>query len=443
MRPHIKTFLPRTLFGRSLLILVLPILLIQIITTLVFIDRHWVKMTDRLAFAVAGETALIADQIEKDDSPENLKEITGYAGQNLQLLVSYERDGMLTDDEAQNRLGLKGSSIANTLAVALDQQVRRPYSINVDVEEKWVEVTLQLENGLLRLSMPQRRLFSSSGYIFLIWMVSISLLLLVVAVIFMRNQIRPIRRLAIAAERFGKGMDVPASFKPEGAREVRQAAKAFIDMHERIRRQIQQRTAMLSGVSHDLRTPLTRMKLQVAMLGNSPDVEALKADIDDMQRMLDAYLDFARGEGGEQPVRLDIGEILDRVVSSIKRQGADIVLEKGDDLSLMLRPVAMERCLGNVINNARKYGGRIWVKVVHGTNAVVITVDDDGPGIPEDELAEVFRPFYRLEESRNAATGGVGLGLPIAQDIVHAHGGEITLQKSPKGGLQVVITLPA
>lgn len=439
----IKKFLPRTLFGRSLLILAAPILLIQIITTFVFFDSHWGKMTARLAFSVAGEIAVIADRIEQDPTPAGVKLVTATAGQYLELLVSYEQEAVLEQAEAKKSYrAMRSADIANTLAAAMRAQVRRPHQINVDRREKWVEVSVQLEGGLLRVSVPQRRLYSSSVFVLLRWMIATSIVLLIVAVLFMRNQIRPIRRLAVVAERFGKGIDAPASFKPEGAREVRQAAQAFLDMQERIRRQIQQRTAMLAGVSHDLRTPLTRMKLQTAMLGNSPDVEALKSDIVDMERMIDAYLDFARGEGGEQSVRTDLKTILDRLVAGTRRQGVEIELATEGDLSLQIRPVAFERCLGNIINNARKYGKHIWIAARRLDSEIEITVDDNGPGIPADKREDVFRPFYRIEGSRNPATGGVGLGLPIAQDILNSHGGQIALEDSAHGGLRVVIRVP-
>lgn len=439
MNFSLKSFLPHTLFGRSLLILVMPVLLIQIITTFVFFDRHWDKMTNRLAFAVAGEIAIIADRIEQGAETDDIKQMTNYAARNLDLLISYEEEATLPEKEEQVRLQ---SSVARTLGKALSTQLRRPYHIDVDAREKWVEIGIQLENGVLRVSSPQRRLFSSSGYIFLLWMIGASLVLLAIAILFMRNQIRPIRRLAVVAERFGKGQDIPASFKPEGAREIRQAAQAFLDMHERIRRQISQRTAMLAGVSHDLRTPLTRMKLQTAMLGDSPDVEALKADIKDMERMIDAYLDFTRGEGGEQTERTDLADILERVASGIRRQGTDIDLVTEGDLSLSLRPVAFERCLNNIVSNARKFSDHIWVSATGNDGTMEITIDDNGPGIPPEQFEDVFKPFYRGEPSRNPETGGVGLGLPIAQDIVHSHGGEIWLEKSNRNGLRVVIQLP-
>ncbi len=442
MKFSVKSFLPRTLFGRSLMILVTPILLIQIITTFVFFDRHWGRVTNRLSFAVAGEMAVIADQIEQGGDEDQIKQIAGYAARNLDLLISYETDGALPvlpegNTEKQHSL------IVRPLARAMEAQIRRPSHIDVNVQEKWVEVSIKLENGILHVSLPQKRLFSSSSYIFLLWMIGVSLALLAIAILFMRNQIRPIRRLAVAAERFGRGLDIHPSFKPEGAREIRQASGAFLEMHERIRRQIQQRTAMLSGVSHDLRTPLTRMKLQVAMLEQTPDVEALKGDIEDMERMIDAYLDFARGEGGEQSVRTDLNDMLERVAVNARRQGGEIDFQGGEgNLSVQLRPIAFERCLSNIVSNARKYSEHSWLAAVRRADVIEVTLDDDGPGIPEDQFEEVFKPFVRVDASRNPATGGVGLGLPIAQDVVHSHGGRIWLEDSNHGGLRVVIHLP-
>lgn len=449
MKSLLKKILPHTLFGRSLMILVTPILLIQIITVYVFFERHWSRMTDRLAFGVAGEIAMLAGEIESGADAGTFQTLTVQAGQNLDLLLSYEPGATLGEGDSGGFDGLNGyrafknHTIQTTLARALEAKVRRPYRINVDRREKWVEVSLKLENGVLRVSLPRRRLFSSSGYVFLLWMMGTSLVLLAVAVLFMRNQVRPIRRLAVAAERFGKGQDVPAAFRPEGAREVRQAAAAFLEMHARIKRQIEQRTAMLSGVSHDLRTPLTRMKLQAAMMENSPDTAALQADIADMERMIDAYLDFARGAGGEQAEHSNLNEILDRIVSNEKRQGVAVTLEAEPDLSLHLRPVAFARGLANIVRNAAKYGGgRVWVTARRRDGTVDIAVDDDGPGIPDDQREDVFRPFYRGDESRNPETGGVGLGLSIARDVAHSHGGDITLGPSAKGGLRVVLRVP-
>ncbi len=443
MKRFVKKFLPRTLFGRSLLILVIPILLIQIITTQVFFDRLWKSMTYRLSYAVSGEIAVMADKAERGADKDEWRKTTGYAAHSLSLLVSFEPGGKIDPAHAVPHHGL----MLSTLNRVMDEQVRRPFTVSSVINDKayndkGVNIAVQLTNGVLHVFVPEGRLYSSSGYIFLLWMMGTSLVLLVVAIIFMRNQIRPIRRLAVAADRMGKGLDIPASFKPEGAREVRQAAAAFIDMHERIRRQIQQRTAMLAGVSHDLRTPLTRMKLQIAMLDDSPDVRALKGDIADMERMIDAYLEFARGESGEASIRTDLKDMLERVASGARRQGAQVDLATSGDLSLQLRPVAFERGLNNLVGNARKYAEHIWISGARDDGHIVVTVDDNGPGLAESMFEEVFKPFVRGEPSRNPATGGVGLGLPITRDIIHAHGGRIWLEKSPRGGLRAVIQVP-
>lgn len=440
----IKDSLPRTLMARSLLILVMPVFLVQIITIYIFFDRHWQKMGDRLAFGIAGEIAMIADEIDKNDAPERVEAIEK-GTKVLAFSMSYDRYAQLAE-VFNDPKGLQNPSreniIAQTLSRAFDVQLKRPYNIRVDRDEKWVIVTVQLDNGVLRAAVPERRIFSSSGYIVLLWMAGSSVVLLIIATLFMRNQIRPIRRLAIAAERFGKGRDVPF-FKIEGAREVRQAAKAFVDMKSRLQRQIQQRTAMLAGVSHDLRTPLTRMKLQLEMMGNGSDVADLKQDLADMEKMIGAYLQFARGEGGEEPVRTNLAELIEGVARSMNREGIRVYLDLGNDnLELLLRPVAFERCMINVIDNALKYGKTAWVSVQKFGETIEICVDDDGPGIPKVQHEDVFRPFYRGESSRNAKTGGVGLGLPIVQDIVLAHGGQVWLDDSPKGGLRVVIDLP-
>ena len=274
-------------------------------------------------------------------------------------------------------------------------------------------------------------------------MFAASTVLLIIAVLFMRNQIRPIRRLAIAAEHFGKGRNV-RNFKTEGAKEVRQAGQAFLEMKERIQRQISQRTEMLAGVSHDLRTPLTRLKLQVAMMGDSPDIYEMKKDINDMEEMIDGYLNFVRGEGQEKSALTSLDNLLKDIAFAAKRQGCDVQLELNDlSFSQMLRPVAFKRCLTNITSNAMKYATSIWITMEKTSDKQVeIIIEDNGPGIEDDKLGDVFRPFYRVDSSRNQETVGVGLGLPIAMDIVHAHGGEIWLQKSPRGGLAVHISLP-
>ncbi len=441
----IKDALPHSLFGRSLLILVTPIFLVQIITTFIFFDRHWQKMGDRLAYSVTSEVLLAANLMEEDETIENFERIKAQLEKPLDVYMRYKQGEKLAQVFHDNRKGFQNPSreniIATTLAAAFDKRLNRPYNIIVESEEKWVDIQVQLPNGVLSVVVPERRIFSSSGYVVLIWMVGSSIILVVIATLFMRNQIKPIRRLAIAAQRFGTGRDVPF-FKVEGAREVRQAAQAFIGMKDRLGRQIQQRTAMLAGVSHDLRTPITRMRLQLEMMDKSEAVEDLKKDLADMEKMIGAYLQFARGEGAEEVVRLDLRDVIGRAAEPFNRDVANVFVDIEDGISLSLRPVAFERCIGNLLGNAISYGGNAWVTARRVQENIEICIDDDGPGIPEDQYEDVFKPFFRGESSRNSKTGGVGLGLPIVQDIINAHGGRIWLDKSPKGGLRVVIDLP-
>jgi len=293
----------------------------------------------------------------------------------------------------------------------------------------------------LHVITSRKRLFSSTTYIFIMWMVGSSIVLLAVAIYFLRNQMRPIRRLAVAADSFGKGRDV-VDFKPEGAREVRQAAAAFIAMRERIRRQITQRTEMLAGVSHDLRTPLTRMRLQLAMLGEGEDIASLKADIAEMEKMIEAYLDFAKGEGPETPTPTDLSSLLAEVVASGRRNGGDIALTSNGDLTVPVRRNALKRCFSNLVENALRHGEHVTIAAERRGDVVEVAIDDDGPGIPEADREAVFRAFHRLDASRNFETGGVGLGLAIARDVVRGHGGDVLLSTSEAGGLRALVRLP-
>ena len=325
----------------------------------------------------------------------------------------------------------------------MNKRIKNPFKIVVDTGEKWTQIHIEVANGLLVLTSPERRLFSSSGYIFLLWMVGVSTVLMAVAILFMRNQIRPIKKLAVAADRFGKGRDVPF-FKPEGAREVRQAAQAFIGMRNRMEKQIQQRTLMLAGVSHDLRTPLTRMKLQAEMIEDESERAALKSDIAEMERMINAYLEFTKGEGDEKSERIDLEAMISHALSGYNKMGMKTNLKfKAKNIELYLRPVAFERCLNNILSNSQKFADEIIVRVDEDDEYVFIHIEDNGIGIDPHFYEDVFKPFYREEKSRNIKTGGVGLGLPIAQDIVLAHGGTIELSRSKAlGGLEVIIILP-
>lgn len=436
----IKKLLPRSLLGRSLLILTLPIILIITISTYIFFERHWAKMSSRLAFSVAGEVGLIVDWYSNTRSEEERALLAKKTYQHLQLGTQFFEGSVLSEEKS--KYIWRGNIIKKLLNHELLKVLGQPYRIVVDTNEKWIQIQVQLSNGVLIITSPERRLFSSSGYVFLLYMVGISTFLMVVSILFMRNQIRPIKRLAIAADRFGKGRDVPF-FKIEGAREVRQAARAFLGMRDRLSRQIEQRTAMLAGVSHDLRTPLTRIKLQASMFGDSKDKEALLSDIDDMERMMNAYLQFARGDGQEEMERVDLIAMLNRLKQKFYGEELNVELKSNEEeLFVFLKPVAMERAISNIFSNAQKYASDLFITVKVKEDHIKIHFDDSGRGVKPENYEEVFKPFYREETSRNQKTGGTGLGLPITKDIILAHGGEIYLDKSPKGGLRVKIELP-
>ncbi len=430
---RIKRLLPRTLEGRTILILVVPVVIAQLITVYIFFERHFSTLSVDLSRAVAGDIEMIIDESERD--PANRARIFASASDAFELSIDFEPGAKLTPVVTRwNPL------IEPILETALEERVGRPFTIGAYGNDNWAEIRIQLPDGVLDVRSPQHRLFSYTAFVFIAWVIGAALLLTWIAVIFMRNQVRPIRRLAVAAERFGKGNDT-MQLKPAGAQEVRQAAAAFMVMRDRIRRQIAQRTEMLAGVSHDLRTPLTRMKLQLAMLDAAEDAEGLRADVTEMEHMIDAYLAFARGESGEAAQPTDFVALLSDVVEGLPGRAA-VTLSVGGPIDITIRPVAMRRCLGNLLGNALRYAKRVKVTASLVQKTVRVVIDDDGPGIPADKREDVFRPFFRLDPSRNIATGGVGLGLSIAQDIAHGHGGEIGLEDSPLGGLRVVLTLP-
>lgn len=439
-RLSLKQLLPRTLFGRSFLIIVTPLVLAQMVATFVFYDRHWEAVTRSLASAVVGDIQLTIDQLARDGSPVEQTRTLALVSRTTDLILTLHPGRVL---EGTERRPAFGAMLKQTLWDAMASDIHKPFVIStpsIDGRE-WVRVDIQLEDGVLTVLCPERRLYSFTSYLFILWMIGSAIVLFAIAILFMRNQIRPIRRLAAAADSFGKGRDVPY-FKPEGATEVRQAAHAFLVMRERLGRQIAQRTEMLAGVSHDLRTPLTRMRLLLAMLPDSGERADLEADVGEMETMIEGYLAFARGESGESPQPTDLPRLVTEVVNAARREGMLIDLHIEGAMTLPLRPVAVRRCLANLIANAQRYARHVWVEARRRSSVVEIVVDDDGPGIPERLREDVFRPFYRVDSSRNQATGGVGLGLTIARDVARFHGGDIALSDSPRGGLRAVVRLP-
>ena len=438
-----QRFLPRTLFARSLVILATPIFLLQLIVAFIFFDRHWDAMSDKLVGALAGEIDMLTERIVDAKSDASVQRIIKQAASSLDLAVTIKQDAESIKKSELSFQTFAWFSIAQKLQAALKKKLDKPFSIRPYEKDKVFEIVVAIDAvETIHFICPDRRIYSPTTYIFVLWLIGSAALLLVISMMFMRNQIRPIMRLAIAAEKFGKGQDVP-DFKPVGAHEVRQASRAFLEMKERLKRQMEQRTAMLSGVSHDLRTPLTRMRLELALSKDTKGADNLRQDIDEMEKMIEGYLTFAKGESDEAPEMVDLKSVLDRVVGKVKRQGNDVqeTMPEGR-MMIRLRPVAIERAISNVVSNACKYAKHVWISAYEQSEAIEIFVDDDGPGIPNELREEVFRPFFRVEKSRNKKTGGIGLGLSIAQDIVHGHGGEIFLEDSNRGGLRVVIRLP-
>ncbi len=433
----LKALLPRSLLGRSLLIIVMPLLIVQIVSAYIFYGRHWEVVTRHQSYALTGDIATIIAYRRRHPGKENHAWILRQAARRMRLDVSFEPGARI--DPPANR-DLSGPMERN-LAEALDNTLDRAWRMEPWKLEERVAIDIQLADGVLHVLAYRKRLYSSTTYVFILWMVGTSLLVFGIAVLFMRNQVRAVKRLAAAADAYGKGRDTPV-FKPHGALEVRQAATAFNLMRERIDRQISQRTEMLAGVSHDLRTPLTRMKLQLAMLEGREGAADLRQDVHEMERMVEGYLAFARGEGTEQPATTDITGLLDEVVDGFRREGEAVDLHTEEAISLPVRPEALRRCLNNLVANAVRFAGHVAVRAGTRRGGVEVTVDDDGPGIPSAQRDDAFRAFFRLDESRNPRTGGTGLGLTVARDVVRGHGGDISLEDSPLGGLRVRLYLP-
>lgn len=331
---------------------------------------------------------------------------------------------------------------------SLSNEVRRqiglPFWIDTVGRSHLVEIRIKLEKAVLKVIARRSQTYASNSHIFLVWMVGISLVLITVAILFLRNQIKPILRLSQAAELFGKGRPAPHDFRPRGAREVRQAAYAFIEMRDRIERQMEQRTTLLAGVSHDLRTILTRFKLQLAMAGESEGMKDMRIDVDEMQAMLEDYMSFAKGDSSEETSRVNIRQLLRETHKQASHSGKNITLKIPDEIiSVPLRRHSFKRAIDNVVSNAIRFAENISIEAIHTKRFLTIRIQDDGPGIPETQREEVFRPFYRLDDARHQDTGtNTGLGLSIARDIIRSHGGDIKLNKSKMGGLRATIRVP-
>lgn len=428
-----RKILPRGLFGRSLLIVVIPMILLQAVALDIFYGSHLHELSRRLAEAVAGDVAFEVDAIDRE--PDTRFLVFLEADKHFDFKSQFWRNQILQRLPRPDAPG----PVDQDLAKSLGSHLHRPFNVAWYTAPAYIRVNVQMVDGVLSIEVPRKHLYVGTLYIFLVWLIGTAIILSVISALFLRTQVRGIRRLAVAAESFGMGRDT-GPIRPEGAIEVRRAATAFNRMQDRLRRFLIQRTTMLAGVSHDLRTPLTRLRLTLAMLPKIPaaDLAEMTSDIEEMEKLIGIYLAFARGEGNEGAAPTDLSILLEELASAARRAGAQISCSLPEALFVTLRPEAMRRAIANLLDNARRHATNIMLSALQPTERTVrIVIDDDGPGIPAAQRDILFRPF------ESSAPGGTGLGLAIARDIVGAHGGNIILADSPMGGLRAIIELPA
>ncbi|MDE1158120.1 MAG: ATP-binding protein [Neorhizobium sp.] len=433
-----RRYLPTGLYTRSLLIVIIPMLLLQTVVAAVFMERHWRLVTERLSEGTIGDIAGIIEVIKTYPQDSNYDKITKIADDALNLTIAVEENGQLPPPRPRPFFSI----LDDTLADQITKQIHMPFWIDTVGDSRLVEIRVKFDNRVLRVFARRGSTYASNTHIFLIWMVGTALVLVTISILFLRGQIRPIVSLAKAAESFGKGQKTEG-YSPRGAEEVRRAGLAFIQMRERIERQIEQRTAMLAGISHDLRTVLTRFKLQLALAGDKPELSGMSEDVNDMQSMLEGYLAFAKGEAEEDVGTLHLSDMLERYRVDFEMHGKVLTYQIQGEDEIAVRPNAFTRLVSNLVSNSQRYATSLNIEARHSARWLTLTLDDDGPGIPAVSREDVFKPFHRLDEARNLDSSGTGLGLAIALDIARSHGGNITLDDSPRGGLRTIVRVPA
>jgi two-component system osmolarity sensor histidine kinase EnvZ len=429
--------LPKGLYARSLIIIITPVVLLQSVIAYVFMERHWQLVTQRLSAALTADIAALIEVQESFPRAITPDALARIAAERLSLSIEFLPGTQLPPPGPRPFFSL----LDEALSEEMRRQIGRPFWIDTVGRASFIEIRIVVGDRVMRIFARRNQAYASNSHIFLMWMFVTSLILLAVAILFLRNQIRPIQKLALAAQDFGRGREI--EFRPRGAREVRQAGHAFLEMKRRIERAMEQRTTMLNGVSHDLRTILTRFRLSLALIEQTPEVEDLRRDVDEMDRMLEGYLAFARGDYGEQAVTTDLRTVLADLKGDAERAGHETKLDILGDPIVTIRADAFRRLLFNLLSNAARHGDQIAISANHEARWLTVNVDDDGPGIPPEAREEVFKPFVRLDEARNQDESGSGLGLAIARDIARSHGGEVTLGDSPLGGLRASVRIPA
>ncbi len=435
----LERHLPSGLYQRALIILVAPMVLLQSIMTGVILDRHWDNVTKVLARSLAREIGLVIELYNSSPkTDDDLMRIEELANGRLKLGLQIMRGSELPEPLPKPLF----SPVDTRLTRYLANDTGRPFWIDSRNQPGYVDIRVEVEKGLIfRMLTNNSRAYAANTDVLLFWMIVSSLILLAIAVVFLRKQISPILDLARAAQSFGTGRDT-GRFLPRGAAEVRQAGEAFLDMRDRIARHVEQRTVMLAGVSHDLRTILTRFRLGLALFGDGPKVQPLKEDVAEMQRMLEAYMAFVRGDGGEKVEDRVLSDMVLAAVRLAERKAGQVKVNIPDGLKVHVKPNAFGRLLGNIIGNAARHARHVAVSADHAGHLLTVSVDDDGPGIPADQREDAFRPFVRLDNARNLDETGTGLGLAIALDIARGHGGDLKLEDSAMGGLRAVVQIP-
>ena len=436
---RLRDIMPKSLFGRSLFIVGLPLVFLQIFMGYFFFERHWDDVGRRLVLSVAGEIALISEKIIKANNnalleQEIFDDSEKYFGAKLTLIINSQLSNI-------ELIHPKKSRLEKALSKSLKERIKFPHTFKTSDDLNKVSILVQLPNKILVAEISRKRLYSSTTYIFIAVMILSSFILLGLAIFFLRRQISPLKELSNAADSFGKG-DTFVPLKPRGADEVRHVTHAFLDMRERIRLHIEQRTDMLAGVSHDLRTPLTRMKLQIEMLTKEEDKLGLKTDVDQMEQMLEAYLSFVKEKEEEISVNTDISSLVGNIILDAKRNGDIIKPKLIETVDAKVRISDLRRAITNLTSNACRESTQVEISLIKKEKNANIIIDDNGAGIKKEDYSSVFKAFYRIESSRNLSTGGLGLGLTIARDIARSHGGEIKLEKSPLGGLRAILSIP-
>jgi two-component system osmolarity sensor histidine kinase EnvZ len=439
----LERYAPSGLYQRAMAILIVPVLLMQLLVSAFILDQHWDNVTKVLARALSRDVGVLVELYKQSPkSDADVARVERLARENLKLELNVLRNAKLPDVPAPPFYKLFDVKMLKYL----QRETGRPFTVQGEGADGKVDINVEVEPGLIfNVKTDSDRAWASSTPFLMLLMLGSTLALLSIAALFLRNQIRPILELAKAAQNFGLGRD-SGSFRPRGATEIREAGQSFLDMRRRIARHVEQRTAMLAGVSHDLRTILTRFKLELAVIGDNPKVHPLKEDVDEMQHMLEDYMAFVKGDGGEQVVPVSIPEAITSTIESVERDrpDSDAIMEMGTVPlePVNLKPAAFRRLLSNLVGNAARYGSRVKVSGEISDARLWIHVDDNGPGIPASEREHAFKPFVRLDNARNLDETGTGLGLAIALDIAHAHGGEIYLEDSPMGGLRATVKLP-